>query len=43
MFTPDDDLASIDGAPKAAWESFWRMPMRESYWASCGMKSSTRT
>ena len=40
MFTPDDDLAaSIDEASKAAGESFWRMPMRESYWASCGMKS----
>ena len=40
MFTPDDDLAaSIDEASKAAGESFWRMPMQESYWASCGMKS----
>jgi len=40
MFTPDDDLAKeLATAAESAGEDFWRMPMQESYWQSCGMTS----
>ena len=40
VFTPDDDMAaSLDDAAKASGELFWRMPMQDTYWAACGMKS----
>lgn len=40
MFAPSDDMAaSLEAAAAASGESFWRMPVRESYWAACGMKS----
>lgn len=40
MFTPDEEMAaSLTAAAKASGEQFWRMPMQDSYWASCGMKS----
>ena len=40
MFTPNEEMASsLVSATEASGEQFWRMPMQESYWASCGMKS----
>lgn len=40
MFTPNEEMAaSLTAAAKASGEQFWRMPMQNSYWASCGMKS----
>ena len=40
LFTPDDEMATdLADATKASGELFWRMPMQNSYWASCGMKS----
>lgn len=40
VFTPDDDLAAeLEASAKEAGELFWRMPMQETYWKSCGMTS----
>ena len=40
MFTPDDDLAAeLEASAKEAGELFWRMPMQDTYWKSCGMTS----
>ena len=40
IFTPDDELAAeLEASAKEAGELFWRMPMQETYWKSCGMTS----
>ena len=40
MFTPNDDLAAeLEASAKEAGELFWRMPMQDTYWKSCGMTS----
>ena len=40
MFTPDDELAAeLEASAKETGELFWRMPMQETYWKSCGMTS----
>jgi leucyl aminopeptidase len=40
MFSNNDALAAeLEKAALTAGESFWRMPIRDSYWKACGMES----